>query len=51
MKFALAMLVHLVIGLVLVWGIILAVTGNYWLLMGGFLAYLIALIRFGCLPQ
>ena len=51
MKFLLAVLAYLVIGLVLGWGILLAVKGNAWLLIVGFLAYVVAFAKLGCLPR
>ena len=39
---------YVVIGLVLMWGIILAVGGNYWLLGVSALLYTIAFARIGC---
>ena len=51
MKFAAAVLVNLIIALVLVWGILQAVHGHYGLLIGGALAYIVALGKIGCLPS
>ncbi len=51
MKFLLAILAYLVIGLVLGWGILLAVKGNPWLLAVGFLTYVVAFGKLGCLPK
>jgi hypothetical protein len=50
MKFLLAILAYLVIAAILGWGILLAVKGQPWLLIVGFLAYLAAFTRIGCLP-
>jgi hypothetical protein len=50
MKFLSSVLAYLVIGLFLFWGILQAVHGNLWLLIVGLLAYLVAFVRFGCLP-
>ena len=50
MKFLGAILAYLVIALILGWGILLAVRGNYWLLAAGVVAYVIAFARLGCLP-
>ncbi|HXP62995.1 MAG TPA: hypothetical protein VN829_21015 [Dongiaceae bacterium] len=50
MKFVLAILAYLVIGVVLGLGILLTVKGNPWLLIAGFLAYVVAFAKFGCLP-
>ncbi len=46
-----AIVVYLVIGLALAWGILLAVRNNPWLLIVAFLAYAIAFARIGCLPK
>ena len=51
MKFYLAIVAYLVIGLVLGWGILQAVKGNPWLLVVGFLAYVVAFGKLGCLPK
>jgi len=51
MKFFMAIAAYLVIGFVLGWGILLAVRGNLWLLIAGFLAYVVAFGRIGCLPK
>ena len=51
MKFMLAIITYLVIGLVLSWGILQAVKGEPWLLIIGFLAYVLAFARLGCLPK
>jgi hypothetical protein len=50
MKLLLAILAHLAIGFILVWGILLMVKGNPWPLIVGFLACLLAFARIGCLP-
>ena len=50
MKFLLAILAYLLISIVLGWGILLAVKGNPWLLIVGFLAYAVAFAKLGCLP-
>jgi len=50
MKFFLAILAYLLIGAVLGSGILLAVKGNLWLLIVGFLAYVVAFGKLGCLP-
>ena len=49
MKFPLAILAYLAIGLVLGLGILFAVKGNYWLLIASALAYLFAFAKIGCL--
>ncbi|MCX8089401.1 MAG: hypothetical protein N3I86_00470 [Verrucomicrobiae bacterium] len=51
MKLLLAIVVYLLISLVLGWGILLAVKGNWWLLAVGTLAYLILFAKIGCLPK
>ncbi len=51
MKFLMAILVYLVIGLVLGSGILLMVNGNPWLLIVGFLAYAVVFTKAGCLPK
>jgi hypothetical protein len=51
MKFLLAVVAYLLTGLVLAWGILLAVKGEPWLLIVGFLAYAVAFTKLGCLPK
>jgi hypothetical protein len=51
MKFLLAIVAYLAIGLGLVWGILLAVKGQLWLLIVGSLIYALAFARLGCLPK
>ena len=51
MKFLLAILAYLVFGLVLGCGILLAVKGQPWLLIVGFLIYVAAFAKLGCLPK
>ena len=48
MKFTLAVVVYILIGLVLSWGILGIMRGNYWLFIAGAAAYLLAFARFGC---
>ena len=50
MKFLLAILAYLFIGAVLGAGILMAMKGNLWLLIVGFLAYVVAFGKLGCLP-
>jgi hypothetical protein len=50
MKFLLAIVAYLLIAAVLGWGMLLAVKGNPWLLIVGFLAYAVAFGKLGCLP-
>ena len=51
MKFLLGILVYLIIGLVLGLGMMMAVKGNPWPFIIGFLAYAIAFGKIGCLPK
>jgi hypothetical protein len=51
MKFLLAIAAYLIIAFVLGWGMVLAVKGSPWLLIVGFLAYLAAFSKLGCLPK
>ena len=51
MKFLAAIIAYLVIGLILGWGILLAVKGEPWLLVVGFLTYAVAFAKLGCLPK
>ena len=51
MKFALGIVAYLVIGLVLGLGILQAVKGHPILLIVGFLAYVVAFGKIGCLPK
>ncbi len=51
MKFLLAILAYLAIGAVLVYGILLTVRGQPWLLIVAFLLYALAFARLGCLPK
>ena len=51
MKLLLAITAFLFLGLVLGGGILLSIKGQPWLLIVGFLAYLAAFIKLGCLPK
>jgi len=51
MKFLLAIIAYLVIGLILSWGVLLMVKGQPWLLIVGFLTYVVAFAKLGCLPK
>jgi hypothetical protein len=51
MKFALAILVYALIGLVLCAGILLLLAGKPWLLIVAVLAYLVAFGRIGCITH
>jgi hypothetical protein len=48
MKLMLAIFVYVLMGAVLSWGILLALTGKPWLLLGGLIAYLVAFGKIGC---
>ncbi|MCU0786726.1 MAG: hypothetical protein MUC91_00810 [Verrucomicrobia bacterium] len=48
MKFVMAVVVQVLLGLFLMWGMIQAVHGSFWLLIAGFLAYLVLFVRTGC---
>ena len=50
MKFLLAILAYLLISIVLGWGILQAVKGNFWLLTVSFLVYAVSFAKLGCLP-
>jgi hypothetical protein len=50
MKFFWAIMVYLIIGAVLGWGMVLAAKGNPWLLVVSFLAYAVSFAKIGCLP-
>jgi len=49
MKFFLACLIYLIIGVVLGTGILLALKGSLWFLALGFVAYIILFAKIGCL--
>jgi hypothetical protein len=51
MKFLWAIIAYLAIGLLLGWGILLAVKGEPWLLIVGFLTYAVAFAKLGCLAK
>ena len=51
MKFLWAIIAYLAIALLLSWGILLAVKGEPWLLIVGFLTYAVAFAKLGCLPK
>jgi hypothetical protein len=48
MKFLFAIVVYLLMGLVLGWGILLLIKGSPWLLIATLLAYIIAFAKIGC---
>ncbi len=51
MKLALAVLIYGLIGLVLCAGMLLLLAGKPWLLIIGFLAFVIAFGKFGCMSH
>ena len=51
MKLFSAVLVYLIMGLILGWGMLLAVKGSWWFLVAGILSYIIVVAKFGCLPK
>lgn len=51
MKFALAILVYVLVGLVLGAGILLLMAGKPWLLIAAVLAYVVAFGRIGCMTH
>ena len=51
MKFFGAILAYIFIGAGLGWGILLAVRGDFWLLIAAVLVYLVAFAKIGCLPK
>jgi hypothetical protein len=51
MKFLWTIFAYLMLGVLLSWGILLAVRGEPWLLIVGFLAYVVAFAKLGCLPK
>ncbi len=51
MKFVLALLVYLLMGAVLAWGIFLTYKGNPWVLVVAFLTYALLFAKIGCLPK
>ncbi len=50
-KFVLALLVYLVMGFILAWGILLTFKGNPWLLLTSFVVYALLFAKLGCLPK
>jgi hypothetical protein len=48
MKFVLAVAIQIFLGLILMWGMIQAVHGSYWVLSTGALVYFVLLVRHGC---
>ena len=51
MKFLMGILAYVLIGVVLGAGILMAVKGSPWLLIVGFIAYVVAFGKIGCLPK
>ena len=51
MKLFSAVVIYLIIGLILGWGMLLAAKGSWWFLIAGFVAYVIAFGKIGCLPK
>ena len=51
MKLALAVLLYVLIGLVLSAGILLLLAGKPWFLIIGFLAYVVAFGKIGCMTH
>ena len=51
MKFVAAIAVYLLMGLVLGWGILLAMKGSLWFLIAGLVVYVLAFAKLGCLPK
>ena len=51
MKLLMATLAYVMIGVLLGWGILLAVKGQPWMLIVGLLAYAVAFAKLGCLPK
>ena len=51
MKFLLSIVVYLLIGALLAWGILLMMHGKPWLLIGGLVAYIVAVAKVGCLSH
>ena len=51
MKFLLSIVVYLLIGALLSWGILLMMHGKPWLLIGGVVAYIVAVAKMGCLSS
>ena len=51
MKFYWAIVVYLIIGAVLAWGMLLTFRGNFWVLPVVLIAYIVAFAKIGCLPK
>ena len=50
MKFLLAILAYVLIGVVLGAGLLMGMKGSWWLFVIGFLVYVVAFGKLGCLP-
>ncbi len=50
-KFVLALIVYVLMGLVLGLGVLHTIKGSPWLLIFGFLAYALLFAKLGCLPK
>jgi hypothetical protein len=51
MKFIASVVVYLLIGAVIGWGILMAMKGNLWFLIVSLVVYLAAVAKLGCLPK
>ena len=51
MNFLASMVVYLLIGLALGWGILLAMKGSLWFFVAGLVVYILAFAKIGCLPK
>jgi len=51
MKLFLSVLMYLIIGVILGWGMLLAAKGGWWFLVAGLAAYVIVFVKIGCLPK
>ena len=51
MKFLISVVVYLLIGALLSWGILLMMHGKPWLLIGVAVAYILAVAKLGCLSH
>lgn len=51
MKFLWSVIVYLLMAAVLCWGILLMMHGKPWLLIGGVVAYILAVAKLGCLSH
>lgn len=51
MKFVMAVILQVLMGLFLMWGMIQAAQGSFWLLIAGLVAYLVVFVRAGCVTH